>query len=37
VIGEFLSRIGLPVTRAGNPILNGSHIGKFQGRISKNN
>ena len=34
MIGEFLSRMGLPVTKAGNPILNGSHIGKFQGRIS---
>jgi hypothetical protein len=34
VIGEFLSKMGLPVTRAGNPILKGSQIGKFQGSIS---
>jgi hypothetical protein len=34
VFGEFFSKMGLPVTKAGNPILNGSQIGKFHGRIS---
>jgi hypothetical protein len=33
-MGEFLSKMGLPVTKAGNPILKGSQIGKFQGSIS---
>jgi hypothetical protein len=34
VLGEFFRRTGLPPTMAGSPILKGSQIGKFQGRIS---